>query len=92
MQTVPLLVCLMFFSLLVGLVGLGEGEHRGKVPFSSHPIRVRALNMTPHCGWALGHVVEVSLGHLAEVCLSGDTAGKFLFLPIPLVEIGRAHV
>lgn len=45
------------------------------MPFPPHPVRVCALNTTPHRGCALSH--------LAEVCLSGVSAEEFLSLPFP---------
>ena len=39
----------MFFSDLVGMMGLGEEDHRNKVPFSSHLIKGHVITLDRHC-------------------------------------------
>lgn len=71
-------IWLMFFSGLHWGQGLGEEDHTGEVPFSSHASRACAVHVTSHCG--------VDLDHLAEVWLSGFSAVNFLF-PCPLYAV-----
>lgn len=40
-------------------VGFGEAGHRSEAAFSLRPVRVHAVNMTPHSGRDLGHLAEV---------------------------------
>ena len=69
-QTVPLLACLMFFSLLVWACGFGEEDHRGEVPFLSCPIRaVLSTWLLTFCPWSLGWGVSFRC-HLWGVPLS----------------------
>ena len=69
-QTVPLLACLMFFSLLVWACGFGEEDHRGEVPFSSRPPRaVLSTWLLTFCPWPLGWGVSFRC-HLWGVPLS----------------------
>ena len=74
-QTVPLLACLMFFSLLVWACGFGEEDHRGEVPFSSRP--ARAVLST----WPLTMAVPL-VTWLRCVCHMSPL-GSSSFLPCP---------
>ena len=74
-QTVPLLACLMFFSLLVWACGFGEEDHRGEVPFSSRP--ARAVLST----WLLTMAVPL-VPWLRCIC-HVSPLGSFSFFPYP---------
>jgi hypothetical protein len=68
--------CLMFFYWLNGAVGLGEEDHRSKMPFSSHH-GTRYIVWI----WIWLTTVDVNFDHLAEVVAVRFPTLKLLHFP-----------
>lgn len=64
-----------------GVIGFGEEDHRGKVPFSSHSVRVYTINM----------IVNVDLDHLAEAVFVSFLHCKLIFLPSHTTPFEESH-